>query len=219
MFTNCFYQVILKKKERTMKKEEKTRISRERILQAAIREFGKNSYSSGSMNSICEDNGLSKGLIYHNFRNKDDLYLCALKRCVDDLNGYISEGDYDDSSMESKALCILNRRIEFFATNHSYKILFFYSFYEPPKSLSKEISEIHKEYVKTIVDLLSCFKFRNGKSNDFILEYFNLSAGMIVRYTKDNIPDGMDINEIAEEHDKNLKIFIDTIFFGVAEKE
>lgn len=38
------------------------------MLKASLIEFGNNSYKNTSTNDIC------KNIIYHNFKNKDDLY-------------------------------------------------------------------------------------------------------------------------------------------------
>ena len=56
-----------------MRKEEKTRRTYERILSAAIAEFGTKSYDSASLTTLCNENQISKGLVYHNFKNKDEL--------------------------------------------------------------------------------------------------------------------------------------------------
>ena len=56
-----------------MKKEEKTRRTYEKIRNAAIVEFGTKSYENASLNTICSENNISKGLLYHNFKGKDDL--------------------------------------------------------------------------------------------------------------------------------------------------
>ena len=55
-----------------MKKEEKTEITKCKILAAAIQEFGANGYVAGSVNNICKT-GINKGLIYHNYKDKDEL--------------------------------------------------------------------------------------------------------------------------------------------------
>ena len=65
----------------SMKREEKSELTRERILQAAIEEFGTNGYDASALNTICSKNGISKGLIYYNFVDKDDLYLACVSRC------------------------------------------------------------------------------------------------------------------------------------------
>lgn len=202
-----------------MRKEEKTRISRERILQAAIREFGENSYEQGSMNSICENNGLSKGLIYHNFKNKDDLYICALRRCTEEMIKYIEEGVYPEGSIKEKVLSVFTRRKEFFDKEPTLKKLFYYSVYMPPQHLAKELRDIRRSYLKVITDLMSSFSFRNGVTMDFVLEYLMLASWMVIRYTLDNTEEDADILSLAEAHEKNMNFFADSILYGIAEQE
>lgn len=47
-----------------------TQKTKERILAAALEEFGRKSYDAASVNSICEAGQIPKGLIYHNFKGK-----------------------------------------------------------------------------------------------------------------------------------------------------
>ncbi len=202
-----------------MKKEEKTRISKERILQAAIQEFGTHSFEEGSMNSICERNGLSKGLIYHNFKNKDDLYLKALKRCIDDMNEFIIKGSYSEEDIKERVIGIFTRREVFFCENPYYKKLFFCALYDVPEYLEYDVKELMKSYYRTLCSLLSGFSFRNGASAEFVLEYMSLSSGMIFTYTKDKLKGEKDVLKIASEHEKNLKLFADNILFGIAERD
>lgn len=68
-----------------MKKQEKTQKTKERILAAALAEFGSKSYDAASVNSICEAGQIPKGLLYHNFAGKDELYLQCVKMCYDEM--------------------------------------------------------------------------------------------------------------------------------------
>lgn len=47
----------------------------ERISQAALKVFSKKGYHGASIRSIAEESGLSKGLIYHYFPSKIDIFL------------------------------------------------------------------------------------------------------------------------------------------------
>ena len=78
-----------------MKREEKNQLSKDKILNAAIAEFGVKSYESASLNNICSDHNISKGLIYHYFANKDELYLCCVKACFDALTEFLDGEEYD----------------------------------------------------------------------------------------------------------------------------
>jgi AcrR family transcriptional regulator len=48
---------------------------RERILNAAISEFAQKGFKNASTNEIVKEAGISKGLIFHYFKNKKQLYL------------------------------------------------------------------------------------------------------------------------------------------------
>jgi TetR/AcrR family transcriptional regulator len=47
----------------------------DRIINAAIKEFAQKGYDSASTNEIVKDAGISKGLLFHYFQNKKQLYL------------------------------------------------------------------------------------------------------------------------------------------------
>ena len=74
-----------------MNQKEKSQISKDKILNAAIAEFGTKTYENASLNNICNDNKISKGLIYHYFKNKDELFLKCVKVCFDELVDYLSK--------------------------------------------------------------------------------------------------------------------------------
>ena len=50
-----------------MKQEEKTERTKNRTIEAAIKEFGKKGYASATIGTICSKYGIAKGLLYHNF--------------------------------------------------------------------------------------------------------------------------------------------------------
>ena len=71
-----------------MKQEERTELTRAKILDAAMEEFGKSGYNGGSINNICK-RGIHKGLVYHNFKDKDELYILCVKKSCDHLVNYM----------------------------------------------------------------------------------------------------------------------------------
>lgn len=83
-----------------MKKEEKTKRTYERIMAAAIVEFGTKSYDSASITTLCNENQISKGLIYHNFKNKDDLYLKCVETSFREMAAYMKKREYKADSVK-----------------------------------------------------------------------------------------------------------------------
>ena len=49
-----------------------------RILEAAVKQFAVNGYNKASVDSICEQAGVSKGAFYHHFKTKQDVFLALL---------------------------------------------------------------------------------------------------------------------------------------------
>lgn len=55
---------------------------RHKVLSAALDEFAEQGYASASTNSIVEKAEISKGLLFHYFRNKKGLYTYLVRHCV-----------------------------------------------------------------------------------------------------------------------------------------
>lgn len=69
----------------------------EQILQAAVSEFLDKGYEGASMDSIARRAGLTKGGVYHHFRNKDDILRAAndlFQEPIEQLAAQCSENPY-----------------------------------------------------------------------------------------------------------------------------
>lgn len=78
-----------------MKQQEKTQKTIERIISSAVEEFGSKNYDAASINSICEKGHISKGLLYHNFKSKDELYLKCVKICYDEMTLFLKSQSFE----------------------------------------------------------------------------------------------------------------------------
>lgn len=56
-----------------MKQEEKSMLSKDKILNAAGEVFGQKGFDAATMQDITEKSGLSKGAIYHHFKSKEEI--------------------------------------------------------------------------------------------------------------------------------------------------
>lgn len=75
-----------------MKQAEKNKLSKEKILNAAIHDFNESNSQDISINRICKQNNISKGLLYHYYKSKEDLFyscICyATRKLTDDINSF-----------------------------------------------------------------------------------------------------------------------------------
>ena len=123
-----------------MKKEEKTGLTKERILLAAMEEFGEKGYAAASLNNICAA-GIPKGLLYHNYESKDALYLACVKQSFSVLMNCLQEKGGDGGLQE-----YMEARLLFFRENKKEARLFFETLLQPPAALSEQITELKKEF-------------------------------------------------------------------------
>lgn len=58
--------------------QQRSEETKARILEAAVKQFSVNGYNKASVDSICEQAGVSKGAFYHHFKTKQDVFLALL---------------------------------------------------------------------------------------------------------------------------------------------
>lgn len=68
-----------------MNKTEEKELTRQKMIEAAIVEFGLHGYEGASTNQICAGACISKGLLYHYFKSKENLFLETLRYCLEDF--------------------------------------------------------------------------------------------------------------------------------------
>ena len=64
-----------------MTRTERRQKSLAAILDAALAEFGERGYASAAVDGVCARGGISKGLMYHYYTGKDELF-CECVRAM-----------------------------------------------------------------------------------------------------------------------------------------
>ena len=100
-----------------MNREEKNFRSRQKIINSAIAEFGINSYAEASLNAICKNGNISKGSIYHYFKDKDELYLVCVTECFHRLTTFLNSKRITFNNIEEDIKKYLDMRHQFFVEN------------------------------------------------------------------------------------------------------
>src|SRR3954469_11014580 len=80
--------------------------TREHVLAAAGRVFAARGFHGTSLDAIAEEAGFSRGAVYYNFADKEELFLELLdRRCAEraqDLRAVFAETDEDDVEATSR---------------------------------------------------------------------------------------------------------------------
>lgn len=124
-----------------MTQQERQRHSRRRILTAAAAEFGAHDYDAVTMDSICARHGLSKGLMYHYYAGKEELFLACVQAVFDALVRTLSEHEQALSALPpEQALCgFLVLRERYFQQFPVQKNLFENALIRTPPALAGKI--------------------------------------------------------------------------------
>lgn len=205
-----------------MRKEEKTRLTYERILSAAIIEFGTKNYDSASLTALCNENQISKGLLYHNFKNKDDLYLKCVELCFQKMTAYFKERAYEGENVQEGMRKLFGIRERFFKENPHYCHIFFNAVIQPPEHLREEIHALRQQYdafyTECFKNLLQHVELRDEITPEAAMQYFMIFLEMYNGYFQSRFGKE-DIQTLMEDHEGNLSKILDIMLYGVAKEE
>lgn len=71
-----------------------------KILNAALKEFAHKGYKNASTNEIVKDAGISKGLLFHYFKNKKELFVFLYDYCLEVLiKDFYSKVDLEEKDI------------------------------------------------------------------------------------------------------------------------
>lgn len=127
-----------------MKQQERQKKSKEKILQAAITEFSASGYDKVTMENICTRHGISKGMMYHYYSGKDDLFFLCVQNMYQMMQQYLEENmaelEKKDALHALKEFWML--RESFFGEHPPFKNIFENALLRTPPHLFEKIEEI-----------------------------------------------------------------------------
>lgn len=188
-------------------------------MDSALTEFSKKGYGASSINTICSAENISKGIIYHYFSTKDDLFLACVEECFTLLTEYLKTGLCSEEEGAAERLEeYFSVRMDFFRENPVYQRIFCEAVITPPEHLRSGIQKRKQGF-----DLL----------NDQILEQILESVALRPQVTKDEVvdmfrrfQDFINVNRQIVEfsrkefeiHEENCRKAVDILLYGVVNK-
>ena len=103
-----------------MKQEQKSFITKTKILNAAIQLFTEKGYNETTMQDILLQSGLSKGAVYHHFRSKNKILEYAMDSELQNVTAYLKALSESKELSATEKLDILT---DFFLSNDTMKNL------------------------------------------------------------------------------------------------
>lgn len=203
-----------------MKREEKNLISLQKILESATKEFAQQGYGRSSINTFCNAGGISKGILYHYFKDKDEVYLACLKNCFDRLTASLQACAADVRGDADACLELyFDARLTFFEENPQLLPLFCEAVISPPAHLKNDIQRIKADFdtlnVSVLTALLENVPLRSDVTVDEVVEVFRLYQDFInARYQMGNLGSAE-----WKQHEQVCKRSLHILLYGVVERE
>ncbi|GAA6154251.1 TetR family transcriptional regulator [Pseudoteredinibacter isoporae] len=101
----CHQGIVMTIKSR---RDENAEATKEVLIEKASALFGKHGFSKTSLGKIAEDARLTKGAIYHHFKNKEDIFAACYSKQAYQVSSYVrkiplTEDPWQDMVNQSKA--------------------------------------------------------------------------------------------------------------------
>lgn len=127
-----------------MTQKERQARSKAEILRAAAEEFGTYGYHDVTMESICTRHGISKGMMYHYYSKKDELFLPCVAAMLEQLKNYVEQ--HMDAPTEESSFQTIQKyfllRDAFFREHPLQRRIFEDAVFHPPQALAEEIHRL-----------------------------------------------------------------------------
>lgn len=204
----------------TMNRDEKNLQTRQKIVDNALAEFSEKSYSEASLNTICTAGDISKGIIYHYFKDKDELYLFCVKECFDTLTNYLSDIiAVDNISIALDLERYFDARVAFFAKRPLYLGVFCSAVMNPPAHLSASIDAIRADFdtqsTSFLTTLLQTARLRSDVTMQDVVEVFREYQDFVnTRFQKKVAAEAT-----LKEHEARCRRSLQILLYGVIERE
>ena len=203
-----------------MKREDKNALSRMRILNAAMCEFSQRGYGGASLNTAWAEKGISKGVIYHYFKDKDEIYLLCVKQCFEALTAYLRKTASALTGTPAKRLeTYFDARMCFFAENPLYLGIFCDAMFQPPAALTGAIAVCRRDFdalnISVLTELLHTAPLREGLSVEAIVEDFRGYVDFFNLRFKTEWKRGLSPENVLKEHEERCHRQLDILLHGV----
>lgn len=176
-----------------MTQKERQERSRRLIVEAAMQEFGSLGYDNVSVELVCRKHGISKGMMYHYYNGKDNLFLECVSHTFALLCEFIEgeEPKFDSPDALENIKDFLMAREIFFRDHPHEKTLFECAVFHHPRHLAQAMDEARRGIRKLNMDFigtqLARMKLRNGLDSSEVGRYLGsidfLFQDLLTSYT------------------------------------
>ena len=156
----------------------------EKIINAGLWEFAKQEYGHASTNHIVEEAGISKGILFHYFRNKIGFYEFLLNYSIDTMKPVIlNTVDFTEPDLFVRLKQVLKVKLQLTRRYPAMSEFLQKAVQSPPKEMAEKIGQLYSEAYKNDLALFFDFdttKFKEGVPTD---KAFNIIFWTMLGYS------------------------------------
>lgn len=195
---------------------------KKRILYASIEEFAINGYDKASTNSIVKKAEISKGLLFHYFGSKKNLFLYVFDYCANHLiSGYYSRRKDEPKDIFERFMWYSVLKIKIINQEPLMSKLVFSAVSNMPKELIRELTEkyntLFAKYMPLIMEDIDTSQFRDDidpqKAIELIVIFMEGISSKYLQKYKNRPAD--DVFNDVEKIMKEFKEYINILKVGI----
>lgn len=197
-------------------------LKREQILRAAAAEFAKNGYAKASTNVIIREAGVSKGLLFHYFGAKRELYLAVVDDCIDQtVSTAFDHFDELPKDLIERLIEISHRKLAFVSTHPEASRILYHAFMENPPELEAELSErrarLEAQYMPPVLENIDRSLFQDGVDPDLAISLVSGVLSVIIERMVTYAPHSgdSDLTELQTRAHETYEDMLRMIQYGI----
>lgn len=202
-----------------MMQKNRSMIARFKILQLALNEFANYSYEKSSINRICVEGNISKGVMYHYFKDKDELYLLCIQYCYDTMIDYYKNKMVEEEDWKEDIKRYFEIRYNFFKENPILQKIFFNTLFRMPEHLKDKIKRITKSLdelnINFAMRILKKMNIRYGLKPEEIIFLLDAVQNMLHNKFDGKARSNEEVDELSLEYSQVVEKWVDIILYGI----
>lgn len=189
---------------------------KEIIINVALEEFAQNGYQAASTNVICKKAKISKGLLYHYYGSKENIYLSVIRHFIDRFKENITVHIEDSNKKGIDYISeYFNAKFKFYGENPQYSKLILNLLLnnniEGARVLANEFEDYNNSLLYQIIKNIDFNpKFDRNKAFELIIM---IGSKLEEKHMKDI--EYKDTHIVLEEFRKDHKLMLEMVFEGI----
>ncbi len=195
---------------------------KEKIMSASLEEFSEFGFDKASTDRVSQRAKVSKGLIFHYFGSKENLYMTTMNKCINDVFEEFNNIEFPDTDFMSKLIKMTEIKYNFFIKHPQHYKLIVNGFYDSPKKLRKKLEQRYSELKQVgfdiFVDMIKELPIRKGISVDeIVLMIMSITSIIESKYVNLFIDDTVSFEKFYDIVKEEYISLVNIVMYGILE--